>query len=74
MSLPQSKITDATSTQHIEFLERVTCTVAQACEATGLGRAKLYALIAEGFLETTKVGTRRLIDVGSLKRLLQPRR
>jgi hypothetical protein len=31
----------------IPFVERLTCTIAEACEATGLGRTKLYELIGQ---------------------------
>jgi excisionase family DNA binding protein len=56
----------------IPFAERVTCTIADACEATGLGRTKLYELIGEGALHTTTIGRRRLVLVSSLLRLLRP--
>ena len=64
--------TDSAPKACVPFLERVTCTVAEACEATGLGRTKLYALLSEGCLESTTIGRRRLIDVRSLKQLLKP--
>ena len=43
-----------------------TCTVAEACEVTGLGRTKIYELIGNGRLTTTTVGHRRLVIVQSL--------
>jgi len=52
---------------------QITCSVADACKATGLGRTKIYALISEGCLESTTIGRRRLVDVASLQRLLRPR-
>lgn len=57
----------------IPFAQRLTCTVGEACNATGLGRTKLYELIGAGCLDTTKVGRRRLISVHSLRALLAPR-
>lgn len=54
------------------FAGRLTCSVAEACKASGLGRTKIYTLIAEGCLESTTVGRRRLILVASLQRLLMP--
>jgi excisionase family DNA binding protein len=57
----------------IPFTQRLTCTVGEACNATGLGRTKLYELIGAGCLDTTKVGRRRLISVHSLRALLAPR-
>jgi excisionase family DNA binding protein len=55
----------------IPFVQRLACTIAEACEATGLGRTKLYELMGEGHLETTTVGRRRLVLVRSLRRLLE---
>jgi len=55
----------------IPFAQRLSCTIAEACEVTGLGRTKLYELIAEGHLVTTTVGRRRLVLVRSLLTLLQ---
>jgi excisionase family DNA binding protein len=54
----------------IPFAERLSCTIDEACEATGLGRTKLYELIATGELIATTVGRRRLIMVRSLSVLL----
>jgi excisionase family DNA binding protein len=50
----------------IPFRERISCTVAEACVATGLGRTKLYELIKQKRIATVKVGARTLINVGSL--------
>jgi excisionase family DNA binding protein len=54
----------------IPFAQCLACTVAEACEATGLGRTKLYGLIGEGRLDTTTIGRRRLVLVRSLFSLL----
>ena len=54
----------------IPFAQRLTCTLAEACEATGLGRTKLYELIGAGYLDTTMIGRRRLVLVRSLLMLL----
>ena len=54
----------------IPFAQRLTCTVAEACEATGLGRTKLYELISDGRVGTTTIGRRRLVLVGSLLALV----
>jgi excisionase family DNA binding protein len=56
--------------QVIPFAERISCTIDEACNATGLGRTKLYELIATDKLTTTTVGRRRLIMVRSLFALL----
>ncbi|MDE2183694.1 MAG: excisionase family DNA-binding protein [Alphaproteobacteria bacterium] len=57
----------------VPFRERISCTVAEACAATGLGRTKLYMLIDEGVLASVTVGRRRLIVVDSLLAILKPR-
>jgi excisionase family DNA binding protein len=57
----------------IPFAQRVTCTIADACEATGLGRTKIYELIGDGKLVATSIGRRRLVDVASLLTLMKPK-
>jgi hypothetical protein len=59
------------SANSVPFAERVTCTVADACAASGLGRTKIYECIGDGRLESTKVDNRTLISVPSLLRLLE---
>ena len=54
----------------VPFAQRLTCTVAEACEVTGLGRTKLYELIGDGRVTTTTVGRRRLVIVQSLLALV----
>ena len=56
----------------VPFHERISCTIPEASEASGLGRSKIYELMAEGRIETTSVGRRRLILVPSLFRLVRP--
>ena len=55
----------------IPFVDRLACTIAEACEATGLGRTKLYELMGDGYIETTTIGRRRLVLVQSLLSLLK---
>jgi len=50
--------------------QRITCSVKEATELTGLGKTTLYALLAEGKITGTRVGAKRLIHVESLRRLL----
>jgi excisionase family DNA binding protein len=52
------------------FAQRLTCTIDEACEVTGLGRTKLYELIGAGRIVTTTIGRRRLVVVRSLLALL----
>ena len=54
----------------VPFAQRLTCTVDDACEVTGLGRTKLYELIGAGRIVTTTIGRRRLVVVRSLLALL----
>lgn len=55
---------------NIPFQERPTCTVAEACDAAGLGKTKFYELMGAGAVETISVGRRRLVRVPSLLRFL----
>jgi hypothetical protein len=63
---------DDTIRRAVPFAERVTCTIEEARQATGLGRTKLYELIGDGSLCTTTIGRRRLVLVSSLLQLMQP--
>jgi hypothetical protein len=56
----------------IPFRERITCTLIEAEQATGISRPQLYRLIAAGKVETTKNGRRRLVLVRSILDLLEP--
>jgi excisionase family DNA binding protein len=58
------------SSSTIPFVERPTCTVAEACSAVGFGKTKLYELIDGGEVDSIRIGRRRLIRVPSLLRLL----
>jgi excisionase family DNA binding protein len=52
-------------------LEPMTVRIPVAVQLTGIGRSKLYELIAAGEIETVKVGASTLITVASLRRLIQ---
>jgi hypothetical protein len=56
----------------IPFRERISCTIPEACAATGLGRTKIYEEIGAGRVQTRKFGTRTLIVVNSLVALIDP--
>lgn len=73
MPSPEPKQRSDEQSVDTPFAGRLTCSVAEACQATGLGRTKIYALIAERCLDSTTVGRRRLIDVNSLRQILRPR-
>jgi excisionase family DNA binding protein len=51
----------------------ITVRIKDACRMTGIGRSKLYLLIAEGAIETIKVGSMTLIPVASLEAFLRSR-
>lgn len=50
---------------------KITATVKEACDMTGLGKTTIYALLDEGKLTSTRIGSRRLIHVESLRKLLE---
>jgi len=62
---------EAMGPQTVPFAGKLTCTINEACEMTGLGRTKLYELIGDRHLATTTVGRRRLVVVRSLLSLLE---
>lgn len=55
-------------------LEPISVRIPVAVQLTGIGRSKLYELIAAGEVETVKVGTSTLVTVTSLRSLIQNRR
>jgi hypothetical protein len=54
----------------IPFEQRPTCTIAEACNAAGLGKTKFYELLGQGMIETLWIGRRRLVRVRSLLHFL----
>lgn len=48
--------------------------IREACRLTGIGRSKLYELIAAGDIEVIKVGAITLIPTESLQRFVELRR
>jgi excisionase family DNA binding protein len=55
----------------IPFMQRPTCTIKEACKASGMGRTKFYELIKGGELKMVSVGRRRLVQVPSLLKFLR---
>lgn len=49
----------------------ITVRIKDACRMTGIGRSKLYLLIAEGAIETIKIGSMTLIPVASIEAFLR---
>jgi len=48
------------------FSRPLTVRIREACRLTGIGRSKLYELIAAGEIDVIKVGTITLVPVSSL--------
>lgn len=48
--------------------------IKEACRMTGIGRSKLYELIAAGDIEVIKVGSMTLVPVEGLRSFLAARR
>jgi excisionase family DNA binding protein len=42
----------------------------ETCRLTGLGRSKVYQLIASGTLPSLKIGKRRLVRPSAIRRLI----
>lgn len=55
-------------------LEPFTVRIPVAVQLTGIGRSKLYELIAAGEVDVVKIGASTLITVASLRRLIQKSR
>lgn len=51
-------------------MQPVTLSITGAAKALGLGRTTIYALIADGRLESVKLGRRHLIKTASIQRLI----
>jgi excisionase family DNA binding protein len=56
----------------VPFEQRLTCSLEEGIEYTSIRRTKFYELLREGKIKSTMVGSRRLILVSSLLKLLQP--
>lgn len=52
-------------------MDPVLCSVADAARVLGIGKTKTYELIGENQLECVTIGTRRLIKVASINRLVE---
>ena len=70
-AVPHPRDSAATIDKRTPFMQRPTCTIAEACEAVGLGRTKLYELIGGGEIDTIAIGRRRLVRIASLLKLLK---
>lgn len=50
-------------------MEQIFVSVREACAMTTLGKTKLYELLRVGRIQSTRVGTRRLILLSSISEL-----
>ncbi|WP_367305114.1 helix-turn-helix domain-containing protein [Sphingomonas tagetis] len=57
-----------------EVILPITVRIPAAIRMTGIGRSKLYQLIARGEIDMAKIGTATLITVESLQRLVERNR
>jgi excisionase family DNA binding protein len=48
----------------------VLCSIADAAKILGIGKTKTYELIADDQLECVTIGTRRLVKVASINKLV----
>ena len=51
--------------------QKITVTILQACELTGLGRSTIYRLFDSGELQRLKSGSRTLIKVADLEAYIE---
>lgn len=54
-----------------QVIEPISVRVLEAVRLTGIGRSKLYELIASGDIETVKIGSCTLIPMASLRGLIE---
>lgn len=52
-------------------MDRLMYSVEEAAQATGLGRTKIYELMASGEITAVKVGNRRLIPAEALREFVR---
>ena len=51
-------------------MEPISVRIREACRLTGVGRSKLYELIAAGEVERVKIGRITLVPMSSLRALI----
>lgn len=52
-------------------MDPVLCSIANAARTLSIGKTKTYELISDGTLECVTIGTRRLVKVESIKRMVE---
>jgi excisionase family DNA binding protein len=58
-------------TQDENYLQPRLVSVPKAAALLSIGRTKTYGLISEGLLETITIGTRRLVTLRSIDKLIE---
>ena len=53
------------------MMEPLAVRIPEACRMIGIGRSKLYELIADGTIEVVKIGSATVIPVSQLKALVK---
>lgn len=64
----------AAGVEHEAMCEPITVRIRRAVELTGIGRSKIYELIAAGEIDVVKVGSSTLVIFASLKAFVERRR
>lgn len=52
-------------------MEKLMCSVVEASQSLGVCRATIYNWMAEGKIKAVRVGGRRLVEIASIKRLVE---
>lgn len=52
-------------------MEPLVASITDTAKALGVGRTSVYSMIADGRLETVKLGSRRLVKTESIRRLIE---
>ena len=52
-------------------MERKLISISEAAKSLGLGRTTIYRLIKAGELESVRIGSRRLLKVESIRRIIE---
>ena len=55
----------------VQINEPLAVRIPEACRMIGIGRSKLYELIADGTIEIVKIGSVTVIPVSQLKALVE---
>ena len=65
-----ARLPDKAGVQQDYLAKPLTVRIRDACRMTGIGRSKLYELIAQGEIETIKIGAMTLVPVAGLEDFL----